>query len=93
MTGNEEVQKDMFLNAPAASVLHSVTEDKNLIKDIDGEFIGKVIDGGSVKPKFESYEGAIQIADAEINNYYTQDVDLDNTMRIIQRKVQEYISK
>lgn len=93
MTGNEEVQKDMFLNAPAASVLHSVTEDKNLIKDIDGEFIGKVIDGGSVKPKFESYEGAVQIADAEINNYYTQDVDLDNTMRIIQRKVQEYISK
>jgi len=93
MTGNEEVQKDMFLNAPAASVLHSVTEDKNLIKDIDGEFIGKVIDSGSVKPKFERYEGAIQIADAEINNYYTQDVDLDNAMRIIQRKVQEYISK
>lgn len=93
MTGDEEVQKDMFLNAPAASVLHSVTEDKSLVKDIDGEFIGRVIDGGSVKPKFENYESAIQIADAEINKAYTQDVDFDNAMRIIQRKVQEYISK
>lgn len=93
MTGDEEVQKDMFLNAPAASVLHSVTEDKTLVKDVDGEFIGKVIDGGSVKPKFENYEGAIQIADAEINKAYAQDADFDNAIRIIQRKVQEYISK
>ncbi len=93
MTGDEKVQQDMFLNAPAASVLHSVTENKSLGKDIDGEFVGKVIDGGTVKPKFENYQGAIQIADAEINKLYTQDTDLDNAMRIIQRKVQEYISK
>lgn len=95
MTGDEETQRDMFLSMPAASVLKAVTEREynDEYEQIDNKFIGKVISGGNVKPKFERYKGAIQIADAEISQIYSKDIDLDGELRMIQKKVRDYITK
>lgn len=104
LTSDEEIQMKIFEYTPAASVLRSVTESQEaeaIIREtldgtekmIDGAFISKVIDNGRIKPKFASYQEAIQLADGEILKLFDEDTDLDNAMRLIQRKVQSFIDK
>ena len=104
LTSDEEIQMKIFEYTPAASVLRSVTESQEaeaIIREtldgtekmIDGAFISKVIDNGRIKPKFASYQEAVQLADGEILKLFDEDTDLDNAMRLIQRKVQSFIDK
>lgn len=104
LTNDEEIQMKIFEYTPAASVLHAVTESKeaeavierNLDdsdKMIDSAFISEVIRDGRSKPKFADYQEAMQLADGEILKLYDTDTDLDNAMRLIQRKVQNFIEK
>lgn len=104
LTSDEEIQMKIFEYTPAASVLRSVTESQEaeaIIREtldgtekmIDGAFISKVIDNGRIKPKFASYQEAVQLADGEILKLFDEDTDLDNAMRLIQRKVQNFIDK
>ena len=105
LTGDERVQMKVFEYMPSASVLRDVTEseqaemiietnlDVGEDKTIDGAFISKTITAGRIKPKFASYQEAVQLADGEILKLYDEDTDLDNAMRLIQRKVQNFIDK
>ena len=104
LTSDEEIQMKIFEYTPAASVLRSVTESQEaeaIIREtldgtekmIDGAFISKVIENGRIKPKFASYQEAVQLADGEILKLFDEDTDLDNAMRLIQRKVQNFIDK
>lgn len=60
---------------------------------IDGSFISRIISEGRTKPKFASYQEAMQLADGEIQKLYDEETDMDNAMRLIQRKVQNFISR
>ncbi|MDO4266063.1 MAG: extracellular solute-binding protein [Eubacteriales bacterium] len=105
LTGDERVQMKVFEYMPSASVLRDVTEseqaetiietnlDVGEDKTIDGAFISKTITAGRIKPKFAAYQEAVQLADGEILKLYDEDADLDNAMRLIQRKVQSFIDK
>ena len=67
------------------------TEGKEAL--IDGSFIGRIIAEGRTKPKFASYQEAMELADGEIQKLYDEETDLDNAMRLIQRRVQKFITR
>lgn len=104
LTGDRAVQTALNERMPAASVLREVTERGGVLLQspeeaqqeenmLDGALIGSVIENGHVKPKFAAYQEAVQLADGEITKLYDEDTDLENAMRLIQRKVQRFIEK
>ena len=105
LTTSEEVQRKIFEDTSAASVLKSVMEDDSAetiftedMADADrtlhSQMISSVIENGQAEPQFSAYEGAMQLADSEISELIKSDSqsDLESELRRIQQKVTEYIS-
>ena len=104
LTSDPEIQTAVYQYDPAASVLPAVTESpeasavmsesfQGTAPMMDGVFISQVIRSGKVKPKFAAYQEAVQLADGEILRIYDEDTDLENAMRLIQRRVQSFIQR
>ena len=105
LTTSEDVQRKIFEDTSAASVVKSVMEDDSAetiftedMADADrtlhSQMISSVIENGQAVPQFSAYEGAMQLADSEISELIKSDSqsDLESELRRIQQKVTEYIS-
>ena len=104
LTYDEEIQTDIFRYSQGVSVLKKVTEsaeaeeilredmEKNE-KVIDNKILGEVIENGVVTPKFQKYNGAINLADNEINRVIEDGDNLENSLRILQRQINQYLRR
>lgn len=103
-TYDEETQMDLFRYSQGVSVLKSVTESKEAEailqedmekneKFIDNELVSKVIENGVVTPKFPKYKDAVTMADNEISRIIEDDDNIDNSMRILQRQISQYLRR
>lgn len=104
LTYDEEIQMDIFRYSQGVSVLKSVTEspeveailqedmEKNE-KVIDIEVVSEVIENGAVTPKFQKYAEAIALADNEINRIIEDNDNIENSMRILQRQINQYLRR
>lgn len=104
LTYDEEIQMDIFRYSQGVSVLKSVTESKETEeilqadmekneKFIDNELVSSVIENGVVTPKFPKYEDTILLADNEISRIIEDDDNIENSMRILQRQISEYLRR
>lgn len=104
LTYDEEIQMDIFRYSQAVPVLKKVTESKeaeNILREdtektekvIDNLLLGSVIENGKVTPKFPKYSGAMNLAENEINRIIEDDDNIENSLRILQRQVSQYLSK
>lgn len=104
MTSDPEIQMNIFEYSQGVSALKAVTESKEAEeilqmdmekneKFIDNHLVGNVIEGGAVTPKFQKYEGAITLADSEINSMLDGNSNIDNSIRILQQKVTQYLRR
>ena len=55
--------------------------------------MSSVIENGVVTPKFPKYEDAVMMADNEINRMIEGDDNIDNSMRILQRQISQYLRR
>lgn len=104
MTYDEEIQMDLFRYSQGVSVLKKVTEseeaeailqedmEKNE-KFIDNRLMSDVIENGVVTPKFQKYSEVITMADSEINRIIENDDNIENSMRILQRQISQYLRR
>ncbi len=104
LTYDEEIQMDLFRYSQGVSVLKSVTESRETEeilqadmekneKFIDNELVGSVIENGVVTPKFPKYQDTILLADNEISRIIEDDDNIENSMRILQRQISEYLRR
>jgi len=104
LTYDEEIQMDLFRYSQGVSVLKSVTESKETEeilqadmekneKFIDNALVSSVIENGVVTPKFAKYEDTILMADNEISRIIEDDDNIENSMRILQRQISEYLRR
>lgn len=104
LTCDEEIQMDLFRYSQGVSVLKSVTKSKEAEeilqedmekneKFIDNELVSSVIENGIVTPKFPKYEDAVMMADNEINRMIEDDDNIENSMRILQRQISQYLRR
>lgn len=104
MTYDEEIQMDLFRYSQGVSVLKEVTEseeaDAILQEDmeknekfIDNKLMSDVIENGVVTPKFQKYSEVITMADSEINRIIENDDNIENSMRILQRQISQYLRR
>ena len=104
LTLDEEIQMDLFRYSQGVSVLKEVTRseeaeevlqvdmEKNE-KFIDNKLVSDVIENGVVTPKFPKYADAVAMADNEINRIIEDDVNIENSMRILQRQISAYLRR
>jgi multiple sugar transport system substrate-binding protein len=95
---------DIFRYSQGASVLRAVTEseeaeeilqadmEKNE-KFIDNTLVSEVIENGAVTPKFQKYSDVSTMADNEINRIIEDDDNIENSMRILQRQISQYLRR
>ncbi|MCR5626646.1 MAG: sugar ABC transporter substrate-binding protein [Lachnospiraceae bacterium] len=104
MTYDEEMQMDIFRYSQGASVLHEVTSStmvKKILQEdievnekfIDNAVIDSVLKNGVAIPGFPKYEGAMNLADSEINRMLEEEDGLDNSLRLLQRQINKYLEK
>ena len=104
LTYDKEIQMDIFKYSQGVSVLKEVTESREAEeilqadmekneKFIDNLLVGDVIENGVVTPKFQKYEDAITMADNEINRVIENDDNIENSMRILQRQISQYLRR
>lgn len=104
LTYDEEIQMDLFRYSQGVSVLKSITESKETEeilqedmekneKFIDNALVSSVIENGVVTPKFQKYEDTILLADNEISRIIEDDDNIENSMRILQRQISEYLRR
>lgn len=103
ITTDINIQTENVHYTSAASPLRSVMtservasyiangEDQN---EIRASLLDKVIEEGAVNPNFESYAGAVELADNEILQIYSEadQSDLDGALRDLQRREREYLA-
>lgn len=104
LTYDEEIQMDLFRYSQGVSVLKKVTEsqeaesilqedmEKNE-KSIDNEVVGNVIENGIITPKFQKYSDVLTMAENEVNRLIQDDDNIENTLRILQRQINQYLSQ
>ena len=104
LTYDEEIQMDIFRYSQGASALKAVTESDTVLeileedmekneKAIDNGVVGRVINNGAVTQKFQKYEGAINLADSEIMRIVEEDDNVENALRILQRRINTYLKR
>lgn len=104
LTYDEEMQMEIFRYSQGVSVLKKVTESveaetilqedmEKTEKVIDNKLLSNVIESGKVTPKFPKYSGAINMADNEINRIIEDEDNIENSLRILQRQVEQYLRK
>ncbi len=106
LSTDPDAQQLIYKETPAASVLPSVMESEQgeqTIQEGTGEadqlitsqMISRTIQNGSAETRFDAYEGAMTLADSEINLLISTgiDADIETSMREIQSKVMEYLRR
>ena len=104
LTYRESMQMDIFQYSQGASVLKDVTESdeaEQIIKQdmeegekvIDNHLLSKVLSEGTVAPKFQKYEEAVSLADGEITKILEDDKNVESSMKILKRKIVNFLKK
>ena len=104
LTYDEEIQMDIFRYSQGASVLKNVTssQEAELIlqedieeseKVIDNILLSHVIEGGTIAPKMLKYTEAITIANGGIQEIKRYDKNVDSSLRILERKINQYLKQ
>lgn len=104
LTYDEEIQMDIFSFSQGASVLKSVTssdaaeailqEDmEDGEKVIDSAILGRIIEDGTVVPKFKKYDQALSLCENAINKMMEEDSNVESTMKILQKTIQSYLKQ
>ncbi len=102
LTYDSEIQQRLFVDSAGISPLKDITESnttrmilENVIDDnsrlIDNKQIGRAIENGYTAYKFPLYADAIQIADSEISKIYIDNRNIEDTLRVVQQRVMNYI--
>lgn len=102
LTYDKEIQMDIFRYSQGVSVLKAVTESDDVAailqqdmekdeKIIDNKLLGEVIENGMVTAKFPKYSEAIAMADSEVNRIISDGDNIDNSLRILQRQLNQYL--
>ena len=102
LTYSEEMQMDIFRYSQGVSVLKKVTTSEEaaaIIQEdmdegervIDSTLLGKVIEEGIIAPRFPKYEQVINLADNEISKLMEEKKDIESTMKIFQRTINDFL--
>ncbi|NLX64411.1 MAG: sugar ABC transporter substrate-binding protein [Clostridiaceae bacterium] len=104
LTYDEEIQMDIFRYSQGASVLKNVTssQEAELIlqedieeseKVIDNILLSHVIEEGTVAPKILKYNEAITIANGGIQEIIRYDKNVESSLKILERKINQYLKQ
>lgn len=104
LTYDEEIQMDIFRYSQGASVLKKVTssqEAEQILQEdveesekvIDNVLLSRVIEEGTVAPKILKYNEAITIANGGIQEIIRYDRNVESTLRILERKINQYLKQ
>lgn len=104
LTHDKDIQMDIFRYSQGASVLKEVTRSKEAEvilqeymeeseKVIDNELLSRVIEQGTIAPKFLKYREAVVIATSEIQMIIENNKNVDSSLKILQRKVNQYLKQ
>ena len=104
LTYDEEIQMDIFQYSQGASVLTNVTrseEAEAIIKEdmdegervIDNQLLSRVIENGTISPKFQKYDDVIALAESEVNQIIEDDKNIESSLKIFQRTIGKYLRK
>ncbi|MBZ4666182.1 sugar ABC transporter substrate-binding protein [Mahella sp.] len=104
LTYDEEIQMDIFRYSQGASVLKNVagSQKAELIlqedmeeseKVIDNVLLSRVIEEGTVAPKILKYNEAITIANNGIQEIIRYDKNVESSLKILERKINQYLKQ
>lgn len=104
LTYDETLQMDIFRYSQGASVLKAVTGSKQMEqilqedmevgeKVIDHSLLSRVIENGSIVPKFSRYNDAMALAENEISKILESDESIDRTLKFVQRTINRYLTQ
>lgn len=107
LTFSKESQLDIFKYSQGISVLKDMTKSSEAAEvmqgDMDkgeqvisGEFLCEVIEDGVISPKFlknEQYEQIIVLANSKITEMFDQNKDIESSMKILEREINQYLNK
>ncbi|MDF2985882.1 MAG: extracellular solute-binding protein family 1 [Eubacterium sp.] len=104
LTYDEDIQMDIFRYSQGSSVLKNVVRSKQaeaiLREDIDDSdkiidngLLSQVIENGIITPKFHKYEESISLAQSEVEKIINQNKNIDSTLKIFQRKINQYLKR
>ncbi|MGL5260630.1 MAG: ABC transporter substrate-binding protein [Lachnospiraceae bacterium] len=104
LTYNKEIQTMIFTDSQGASVLKSVTDSKKMEEIvgedmeknetvISGKLLGNVIENGKIEPKFKKYEQALTIAESEISSILESKKNIDSSLKILQRTINDFLQQ
>ncbi len=102
LTYDSKIQQCLFVDSVGISPLKDITESnttrkilESVINDnsrlIDNKQIGRAVENGYTAYKFPLYADAIQIADSEISKIYQDNRNIEDTLRVVQQRVSNYI--
>ncbi len=104
LTGDEAIQMDIFRYSQGASVLKQVTssaEAEGILQEamedgekvIDSMLLSRIIENGTVVPKFKKYEQALSLSENAINKMLEEDSNAESTMKILQKTIETYLKQ
>lgn len=104
LTYDNEIQMDIFRYSQGASVIKDVTRSKEAEiilqedmeeseKVIDNELLSRVIEQGTVAPQILKYKEAIALASSEIRGIIENNKSIDSSLKILQRKINQYMKQ
>jgi multiple sugar transport system substrate-binding protein len=104
LTYDKEIQMDIFRYSQGASVLKEVTRSKEAEvilqeymeeseKVIDNELLSRVIEQGTIAPQILKYKEAISLATSDIQGIVENNKSIDSSLKILQRKINQYMKQ
>jgi multiple sugar transport system substrate-binding protein len=104
LTYDKEIQMDIFRYSQAASVLKEVTRSREAEvilqedmeeseKVIDNELLSRVIEQGTTAPQILKYKEAIALANSDIQEIIENDKNIESSLKILQRKINQYMKQ
>lgn len=102
LTYEEETQKNLFKYSQGVSVIKSVIESEKTIEEINKSMpsesflnmniLDNIMDSAVVTPKFRKYESVMVKADNEINKVIKGEKNLDTSLLILQREINNMLT-
>jgi multiple sugar transport system substrate-binding protein len=104
LTYDEDIQMDIFRYSQGASVIKNVTRSQmaeSILREgmdesekvIDNLLLSRVIEEGAVAPKILKYNEAVTIANAGIQEIIQYDKNVESSLRILERRINQYLKQ
>ena len=104
LTYDEKIQMDIFRYSQGASVLKAVTasdEAEAILqadmeegeKVIDSQLLGKILEEGTIVPKYSKYEQALSLSENMMNKIMEEDSDVESSLKVLQKTIEAYLKQ